>query len=114
MIEGEKTSIDLITVKLSDEKLNQIRSYNNELNQIMNQIGRAHIRRNELHEELQQLDELIIREEENFKSTNSEMRNELNELDKVYPKGQIDLDRGTVTYNMKLNNQFEKSDEVNG
>lgn len=106
MAKENKTSIDLVTVELSEEKLNEIKSYNSQLNQLMTQLGQLHIRKNELHSELQRIDEAFVEAENNFKSTNSEMRKELNKLERDYPRGQLDLENGTITYNKSFKDQM--------
>ena len=68
-----KTSIDLVTVDLSKDKINELKEYNGKLQQVMTQIGQIHIRKNELHEQLSQIDDAVRKAEEDFKETNSEM-----------------------------------------
>jgi chromosome segregation ATPase len=114
MAQEQKTSIDLVTVELSEEKLNEIKEHNSKLNQFMNQLGQAHIRKNELHEELQRLDEAVRRAEEEFKTTNGELRKELNKLERDYPRGQLDLEKGTVTYNKSLKEQMQQQQQQQG
>ena len=106
MATEQKTSIDLVTVGLSEEKLNEIKSYNSQLNNLMTQIGQLHIRKNELHSELERIENAFTEAENNFKETNAEMRKELNKLDREYPRGQLDLDNGTITYNKSLKEQM--------
>jgi len=103
-----KTSIDLVTVSLSEDKINELKEYNGKLQQVMTQIGQMHIRKNELHEELGKIDEAVVQAEELFKETNSEMRKELNKLERDYPRGQLDMEKGTVTYNPAIKEQMEQ------
>jgi hypothetical protein len=108
MATEQTTSIDLVTVKLSDEKVTEIKEYNSSLNSLMGQIGQLHIRKNELHEELQRIEDAFAQAEEGFKDTNSEMRKVLNKLERDYPRGQLDLEKGTITYNKSLKDQMEQ------
>lgn len=103
-----KTSIDLVTVSLSEDKINELKEYNGKLQQVMTQIGQMHIRKNELHSELTKVDDGFVQAEEAFKETNSEMRKELNKLERDYPRGQLDLEKGTVTYNPAIKEQMEQ------
>ena len=103
-----KTSIDLVTVSLSEDKVNEIKGYNGKLQQVMTQLGQIHIRKNELHEELGKVDDAVVQAEELFKETNSEMRKELNKLERDYPRGQLDMEKGTVTYNPAIKEQMEQ------
>ena len=103
-----KTSIDLVTVELSEEKINELKEYNGKLQQVMTQLGQIHIRKNELHSELGKIDEAVTQAEESFKETNSEMRKELNKLERDYPRGQLNMEKGTVTYDPAVKEQMEK------
>ena len=111
---GNKTSIDLVTVDLSKDKINELKEYNGKLQQVMTQIGQIHIRKNELHEQLSQIDDAVRKAEEDFKETNSEMRKELNKLERDYPRGQLDIEKGTVTYNPAIKEQMEKQAQQQG
>lgn len=108
MAKENKTSIDLVTVELSEEKLNEIKEYQGQLNQIVNQLGQMHIRKNELHAEMEGLTDAVEKAEEEFKTTNSEMRKELNKLERDYPRGQLNLEEGTITYNPAFKEQQQQ------
>ena len=114
MAKEQKTSIDLVTVELSEEKVNEIKEYNSNLNNLMTQIGQLHIRKNEMHEELQRVEEAFTQAEEGFKETNSEMRKVLNKLERDYPRGQLNLENGTITYNKALKEQMEQQAQQQG
>ena len=109
-----KTSIDLVTVELSKDKVDEIKGYNGKLQQVMTQLGQIHIRKNELHSELSKVDEAFTQAEEAFKETNSEMRKELNKLERDYPRGQLDMEKGTVTYNPAIKEQMEQQAQQQG
>jgi uncharacterized coiled-coil DUF342 family protein len=108
MANEQKNQIEVITVELSEEKLNEIKEYQGQLNQIVNQLGQMHIRRNELHSEMEAIEEGVTKAEEDFKSVNGEMRKELNKLDKEYPRGQLNLEEGTITYNPAFKEQQQQ------
>ena len=103
-----KTSIDLVTVEISQDKINELKEYNGQLQQVVSQIGQIHIRKNELHSELSKIDDAVHKAEEAFKETNAEMRKGLNKLEKEYPRGQLDMDKGTITYNPAIKEQMEQ------
>ena len=105
MAQEQKTSIDLVTVQLSEEKLQDIKTYQAQLNQIVNQLGELHIRKNNLHDELERTEEAVGTAETDFKSTNAELRKELNKLERDYPRGQLNLEDGTITYNPAIKEQ---------
>ena len=61
-----------------------------------------YLRRKELHEELEKIEEGFEKAEQDFKSTNAELKEILNDLEREYPRGQVDLQNGTVTYQPSL------------
>jgi uncharacterized coiled-coil DUF342 family protein len=103
-----KTSIDLVTVEISEDKINELKEYNGQLQQVVSQLGQIHIRRNELHSELGKIDEAVTQAEESFKETNSEMRKELNKLERYYPRCQLNMEKGTFTYDPAVKEQMEQ------
>lgn len=108
MAKEQKTSIDLRTAELSEDKVKEIKGYNGQLQQLMSQIGELHIRKNQLHSDLERIDEAFAQAETNFKEVNAELRKELNKLERDYPRGQLDLEKGTVTYNPAIKEQMEQ------
>ena len=108
MAKEQKTSIDLVTVEIDSKKVDEIKGYNGQLQSLMSQIGELHIRKNQLHSDLERIDSAFAQAEENFKEVNSELRKELNKLERDYPRGQLDLQQGTITYNPAIKEQMEK------
>ena len=109
-----KTSIDLVTIELSEDKLNEIKGYNGQLQQLMTQIGELHIRKNQIHTELERINDAFTQSETTFKETNGELRKELNKLERDYPRGQLDLEKGTLTYNPAIKEQMEHQAQQRG
>ena len=114
MAKEQKTSIDLVTVELSEEKVKELKTHNGQLQQLMTQIGELHIRRNELNSELERIGDAFSQSEERFKEINSELRKELNKLERDYPRGQLNLEKGTITYNKALKEQLEQQAQQQG
>ena len=114
MAKENKTSIDLVTVQLSEEKLTEIKQYQNQLNQLVTQIGQLHIRKNDLHKEVERVEESFSQTEAQFSEIDAELRKELNKLDRDYPRGQLDLESGTITYNPALKEQQQQPQAPNG
>ena len=54
------------------------------------------------------LHDCLERAEADFKSQNDEMRELVAGLEKEYPRGQIDLREGTITYNPAFKEQAAK------
>ena len=67
-----------------------------------------YLRKKELNEELEKLETTLAQAEDDFKETNDSLREELNALDKEYPRGQINLQEGTLTYNPAIKEQLEQ------
>ena len=108
MANEQKQQIELVTVKLDEEKVASIKKHNDKLNQLVNVFGQLYLRRKELEDGLTQLEETLSNTEEDFQSTNAEMREELDVLERDYPRGQIDLEEGTVTYNPAIKEQISQ------
>jgi DNA repair ATPase RecN len=101
-MDNTKTSIELETVQLEESTLESIKELNGKLNNIVNAFGQMYLRRKELHEELEKIEEGFEKAEQDFKSTNAELKEILNDLEREYPRGQVDLQNGTVTYQPSL------------
>jgi hypothetical protein len=91
--------IELVTVELTEDILTSLREGNGEIQNLVNAFGQIYLRRKELEEEMVKLDEGLERAEADFKSKNDDMRELVSGLEKDYPRGQIDLKEGTITYN---------------
>lgn len=98
----QTTSVELETIKMEESTLESIKELNGKLNNIVSAFGQMHIRRKELTEELEKIEDSFSRAEDDFKSTNSELNSILNDLEKDYPRGQVDLNAGTITYQPAL------------
>ena len=97
--------IELVTVELTEDILNSLREGNGKVQELVNAFGQIYLRRKELEEELDKLEEGLQRAEADFKSQNDEMRELVSGLEKEYPRGQIDLKEGTITYNPAFKEQ---------
>ena len=101
-MDNTKTSIELETVQLEESTLESIKELNGKLNNIVYAFGQMYLRRKELHEELEKIEEGFEKAEQDFKSTNAELKEILNDLEREYPRGQVDLQNGTVSYQPSL------------
>jgi hypothetical protein len=98
-MDAPKTAtIELTTEKVDETKLESIKELNGKLTNIVNAFGQMYLRRKELNEELEKIEEGFVRAEDDFKSTNSELKVILDELENQYPAGRLDLQSGTITY----------------
>ena len=107
MANEEKQQIELVTVTLDEGVINPIREQNNKLNQMVSSFGQLYIREKELSEELELLHTDREKLEGDFKSENEEMRKMVGALEKEYPRGQLDLQKGTITYNPAVVEQIK-------
>lgn len=86
------------TEQLETEVVEKLKKIQDEQNNMVISLGQIAVQRRQFQKSIEELN----KKEEEFglrldKSIN-EMNIELNELDKKYPNGQIDLEKGTVIY----------------
>jgi chromosome segregation ATPase len=94
----QKTTVELVTKPLEEQTIENLRNLNGIIQDMINAFGQLYLRRKELDEEHQALEERLQQLEEDFKEANKNLKSALAELEKDYPRGQIDLREGTVTY----------------
>lgn len=94
----QKTTVELVTKPLDEETIGNLRNFNGIIQDMINAFGQLYLRRKELEEETQALEERLQTLEDDFKQANKDLKSALAELEKDYPRGQIDLKEGTVTY----------------
>jgi aromatic ring-opening dioxygenase catalytic subunit (LigB family) len=86
------------TETLDKEVVEKLSKIQNEQDNMVIALGQVAVRRREL---TKQMDELSSKEEEfgeRLDKSINELNLQLGELDKKYPNGQIDLEKGTVLY----------------
>jgi 6-pyruvoyl-tetrahydropterin synthase len=86
------------TETLDKEVVERLSKIQNEQDNMVIALGQVAVRRREL---TKQMDELSSKEEEfgeRLDKSINELNLQLGELDKKYPNGQIDLEKGTVLY----------------
>jgi hypothetical protein len=108
MANEQKQQIELVTVEVDSSIIEEVREKNKEIQQLINTFGQIYIRRKELEEELSTLDNVIEKNEEAFKDANKAIQSSISELEKEYPRGQLNLEDGTVTYNPAFKAQMEQ------
>ena len=104
--EAQKQQVELLTIELGEDTIGSIKEKNAKINDIVNAFGQIYLRRKELHEELEKLETTLEQAEADFKESNDALREELGALDKEYPRGQINLQEGTLTYNPAIKEQM--------
>ena len=94
----QKQSIEIEIAKLDEAVLTNITDLNQKSNNLIADFGQIYIRKREIEEELPRLDEILEKAENDFKSVNLELKEVLDSLDDTYPQGRINLQDGTVQY----------------
>ena len=94
----QKQSIEIEIAKLDESVLQSITDLNQKSNNLIADFGQIYIRKREIEEELTRLDEILEKAENDFKSVNLELKEVLDSLDDKYPQGRINLQEGTVQY----------------
>jgi prefoldin subunit 5 len=86
------------TEQLEPELVEKLKKIQDEQNSMVISLGQVAVQRRQFEKNLE---ELRKKEEEfglRLDKSITEMNIELDELDKKYPNGQIDLDKGTIIY----------------
>lgn len=86
------------TEKLDKEVLDGIKTHTEKLNQLSNSIGELYIRMRDAERNFKGFQKKVEEAEASFLEENDVLKEYLAELDKKYPNGEIDLDKGEVTY----------------
>jgi DNA polymerase III delta prime subunit len=108
MAKESKKQIELLTIELGEDTIGSIKEKNAKINDIISAFGQIYLRKKELHEELEKLETTLEQAEADFKESNDALREELSALDKEYPRGQINLQEGTLTYNPAIKEQMNE------
>lgn len=91
-------NVEIATVKLDEETFNKIKELNSRSNLLINDFGTAYIRRKQLHEEIEKLDELVKKAEADYADTQNKLIEIGDEIDDKYPQARINIQDGTVQY----------------
>lgn len=86
------------TEKLTNEQLDKLAGYQNLINESIFNIGRITIREGVVKQELERVQEALKELKNQYDSVNTSYTQYLEELDKIYPNGEVDLKEGTVIY----------------
>ena len=91
-------NVEIATVKLDDATFERIKQLNSRSNLLVSDFGTAYIRRKQLYEDIQKLDELVKKAEEDYQETQNKLNEIGDELDEKYPQARINIVDGTVQY----------------
>jgi hypothetical protein len=86
------------TEKLSQEVLDKLTASQTKINEFLINLGQIHLRTRDLNSEIERLSEIKVDIESKSDEAGKEFSEILKELEITYPKGEIDLKEGTVTF----------------
>jgi hypothetical protein len=86
------------TEQLSQEVLTKLTTSQNKINELLINLGQIHLRSRDLTTEIERLETLKAEVEVKADEAGAEFSAILKELEEKYPKGEIDLKEGTVTF----------------
>jgi predicted nucleic acid-binding Zn-ribbon protein len=112
MANEEIQKIELVTRTLEEGVVTPIKEANEEISQLVNVFGQLYLRRKELEDELVKLDEGVEKAEADFKEKNEAIRGLVSELEKEYPRGQLNLQEGTITFDPSIKEKMAEQMEV--
>ena len=79
------------TEKLEESLIERLKELRNKQNELIINIGQIHL-------ELKQMNSAMQTMESQYMTVSNELNDKLNELEKQYPNGEVDLVDGTVTF----------------
>ena len=91
-------SVQIAIEKLPEDSIEKINNLNIKLNNLISSFGQIYIRKREIQDELIKLDEILETGEDEFKSTNLQLKEVIDELDEKFPQGRINMQDGTIQY----------------
>jgi hypothetical protein len=94
----QKQSVKIAIEKLPEDSIEKINNLNIKLNNLISSFGQIYIRKREIQDELIKLDEILETGEDEFKSTNLQLKEVIDELDEKFPQGRINMQDGTIQY----------------
>lgn len=94
----QKQTIEIAQVKLDEAVVKNLTDLNEKSAMLISDFGQIYIRKKELNEELERLDEVLAAAEAEFKALNAEIKEVVDALDEKYPQGRINLQEGMVQY----------------
>lgn len=112
MANEEIQKMELVTRTLEESVVTPIKEANEEISQLVNVFGQLYLRRKELEDELVKLDEGVEKAEADFKEKNEAIRGLVSELEKEYPRGQLNLQEGTITFDPSIKEKMAEQMEV--
>lgn len=86
---------------LNDELVNEMKKLRDDLNKLVMIIGQEEIKRKRIKQQLDSFDETLKQYYDLHSEFDSKLSMKLNELEKTYKNGEVDLDNGVIYYEEK-------------
>jgi hypothetical protein len=93
-----QNQITIETVKIDDDVFNKIKELSTQNQNIVAQTGQMYLRKLELKEELESIEEALEQNQNDFKLNTSKMSKIGESIDEQYPQARIDIQNGTIQY----------------
>jgi hypothetical protein len=93
-----QNQITIETVKMDDSLFNQIKELSTQNQNIIAQTGQMYLRKLEIQEELEKIEDALEQAQSEFKLNTSKMNKIGESIDEQYPQARIDIQNGTIQY----------------
>ena len=94
----QRNTVELETVAIEPETLKELNDLNNKQVRYVNEFGQLYLRKKEIQEELERIEDAFEQGETDFKELNAKIKELIDSVDEKYPQSRIDLQAGTLTY----------------
>jgi len=94
----QRNTVEIETVAIEPETLKTLNDLNNKQVRYVNEFGQLYLRKKELQEELERIEDAFEQGETEFKELNATIKEVIDGVDEKYPQSRIDLQAGTLTY----------------
>jgi uncharacterized membrane-anchored protein YhcB (DUF1043 family) len=91
-------AIEIATVKMEEATFEQIKNFNAVAARIVSSIGEMYLRKQQIADELEKLEEGLVQAQADFKQNDSKLGELLESLDEKYPQGRVNMADGSIQY----------------
>jgi hypothetical protein len=93
-----QNQITIETVKIDDDLFNKIKELSTQNQNIVAQTGQMYLRKMEIQQELESIEDALEQNQNDFKLNTSKMSKIGESIDDEYPQARIDIQNGTIQY----------------
>jgi predicted nuclease with TOPRIM domain len=109
----QKQSIEFETIKLDETIISEVTQLTQKSNLLINDFGQIYIRKKQITDEIEKLNELLEKAESEYKTTQIRLNEIGDGLDDKYPQARIDLQNGTVIYQPGAPTRKQQAQQAN-